>query len=70
MTLPATPEKADNIITFGGNATSKAAVINYDVSLPGSDRPLRVTVSMGGQVRMCDPARTQSATQPDGCPAA
>lgn len=43
---------------------------SFDVSLPGSDRPLRVTVSIGGQVRMCDPARTQSSTQPDGCPAA
>jgi type IV fimbrial biogenesis protein FimT len=41
----------------------------FDVSLHGSDRPLRVTVSLGGQVRMCDPSRTQSATQPDGCPA-
>jgi type IV fimbrial biogenesis protein FimT len=42
----------------------------FDVSLLGADRPLRVVVSIGGQVRMCDPARTQSATQPDGCPAA
>jgi len=33
------------------------------------DRPLRVTVALGGQVRLCDPARTLSDSQPDGCPA-
>jgi type IV fimbrial biogenesis protein FimT len=33
------------------------------------DRPLRVVLQLGGQVRMCDPARpTLSATSPDGCP--
>jgi type IV fimbrial biogenesis protein FimT len=40
----------------------------YDVAATGGDRSLRVSVSLGGQVRMCDPARTQSATNPDGCP--
>lgn len=40
----------------------------YDVAASGSDRSLRVSVSLGGQVRMCDPARAQSATSPDGCP--
>jgi type IV fimbrial biogenesis protein FimT len=28
-----------------------------------------VLVSLGGQVRLCDPARTLSASAPDGCPA-
>lgn len=40
----------------------------YDVAASGGDRSLRVSVSLGGQVRMCDPARTQSASHPDGCP--
>ncbi|MET0716814.1 MAG: GspH/FimT family pseudopilin [Pseudoxanthomonas sp.] len=40
----------------------------YKVSTPGSDRPLRVRVEVGGQVRMCDPAKTMSDTHPDGCP--
>lgn len=31
-------------------------------------RALRVTVTLGGQVRLCDPARSLSADQPDGCP--
>ncbi len=41
----------------------------YNVAASGADRALRVTVSLGGQVRLCDPARTQSASAPDGCPA-
>jgi type IV fimbrial biogenesis protein FimT len=40
----------------------------YDVSVAGGDRPLRVLVALGGQVRQCDPARTLSASHPDGCP--
>lgn len=38
----------------------------YNIAAPGANRPLRVTVSLAGQVRLCDPAKTQ-ATQPDGC---
>lgn len=38
----------------------------YDISANGA-RSLRVQVSLGGQVRQCDPARTLSATAPDGC---
>ena len=49
-----------------------AAPAVYNISRTGAvlgkDRPLRVTVSMAGQVRMCDPARTLSPTAPDGCP--
>lgn len=41
----------------------------YDVAATGGNRPLRVLVSLGGQVRMCDPARTLAASAPDGCPA-
>jgi len=40
----------------------------YDITLTGADRPLRVLVALGGQVRMCDPAKTLSSTNPDGCP--
>lgn len=40
----------------------------YDVAHAGSDRPLRVIASLGGRVRMCDPAKTLSAANPDGCP--
>lgn len=40
----------------------------YRVAHPGGDRPLQVIASLGGRVRMCDPAKTVSATNPDGCP--
>lgn len=46
---------------------------SYTIQMSDSvegDRPLRVTVALGGQVRLCDPARTLSDSQPDGCPAA
>jgi len=42
----------------------------YDVAVTNADRPLRVTVGLAGQVRLCDPKRpAQSDTTPDGCPA-
>ncbi|RYF57538.1 MAG: type II secretion system protein GspH [Comamonadaceae bacterium] len=42
--------------------------ITFADAVTGVDRPLRVTVALGGQVRLCDPAKTLSDTQPDGCP--
>ena len=30
---------------------------------------LRVLVTLGGGVRLCDPAKTLAAATPDGCPA-
>ncbi|MGJ7567095.1 pilus assembly FimT family protein [Variovorax sp. GB1R11] len=53
------------------SAACKAEAAQYDIAMSDSktgDRALRVTVALGGQVRMCDPLRTLSATQPDGCP--
>ena len=49
-------------------ALDASGLSSYDVAALGSDRPLRVLVTVGGQVRQCDPARTLSATAPDGCP--
>jgi type IV fimbrial biogenesis protein FimT len=40
----------------------------YNLSATGGDRALRVVVTLGGQSRMCDPARTLSDANPDGCP--
>ena len=39
----------------------------YDVTVAGADHPLRVQVSLGGQVHMCDPSQTLSGTNPTGC---
>jgi len=42
--------------------------VAFDVSTSAGDRPLRALVSLGGQVRMCDPKRSFSTANPDGCP--
>ena len=63
--------QAANASPGAGSATCTLAasgVSSYDIAALGSDRPLRVIVTLGGQVRQCDPARTLSATAPDGCP--
>jgi type IV fimbrial biogenesis protein FimT len=39
----------------------------YALSASGTTRNLNVQIGLGGQVRMCDPARTLSDTTPDGC---
>ncbi len=40
----------------------------FELTRSGADRPLRVTVALGGQVRQCDPSRALDADTPDGCP--
>lgn len=62
------------LVPVAGTATGVSAACTvpttgpaiFDVTATGSTnfRPLRVTVTVGGQVRMCDMAR---AGQPDGC---
>lgn len=48
-----------------------APTATFDVAhtnaVAGEDRALRVTASLGGRVRMCDPAKALSTTNPDGC---
>lgn len=52
------------------SANCAAAAATFNISHSGSDRPLRVLVGVGGQVRMCDPNRPAlSDASPDGCPA-
>jgi type IV fimbrial biogenesis protein FimT len=52
----------------GGNCTLPVSGINtYDIASAGADRPLRLTLALGGQLRQCDPARALSDTHPDGC---
>ena len=51
-------------------ASCPAAATVFNVTMTGADRPLRVMLQLGGQLRMCDPNRPQlSSTSPDGCPA-
>lgn len=56
---------------IGGAACTLAAngISSFDVSTSNADRPLRVLVTLGGSVRLCDPAKTLATATPDGCPA-
>ena len=49
-----------------GECAAVSGLVSFNLGMQGADRPLRVTVAPGGQIRLCDPAR---AGQPDGCPA-
>jgi type IV fimbrial biogenesis protein FimT len=61
----AAPGVVNAVCTIDANP---AYDIAFATAVAGKDRPLRVAVSLGGQVRMCDPAKTLSSTVPDGCP--
>lgn len=49
------------------NADASAAVTQVDVSNPKGDRPLSITVSPGGSLRMCDPSPKLLAGDPRKC---
>lgn len=51
----------------GASCKTDSPVITYVVDAPGADRKLRVLAGLGGQIRMCDPAR-KLANSSDGCP--
>jgi len=55
---------------IGGSACTLDAsgTSTFDISSTHADRPLRVLVTLGGGVRMCDPAKSLSSSAPDGCP--
>lgn len=57
--------------TPGTGVACSAAAAAYNITIPDVDsvRAMRVLVALGGQVRLCDPAKTLSNTHPDGCPA-
>ena len=41
---------------------------SYTVSHSSANKSLKVLLSAGGQVRVCDTAKTLSSSNPDGCP--
>ncbi|WP_283151368.1 GspH/FimT family pseudopilin [Silvimonas soli] len=50
-----------------GNGVLAYTVDSSAISGNPADRPLQVTVSSAGAVRMCDPAKVYSSSNPDGC---
>lgn len=47
--------------------TNATTPTTYDLTVGGTTRALRVQVFLGGQIRLCDPAKTLSSSVPDGC---
>ena len=62
-------ENASTGVTNGNCTLAVSGVSTYNVVATGADRSLRVLLTLGGQARLCDPARTWSDSAPDGCPA-
>ena len=61
----------NNTSSATATATTNCAAtgaVTFNVSQANSDRPLKVVVQLGGQVRMCDPGLPAlSTTSPQGC---
>ncbi|HTB87620.1 MAG TPA: GspH/FimT family pseudopilin [Steroidobacteraceae bacterium] len=64
------------LIAGGGNSCTQPTagllpgtppVQIFNISIPGGDRPLQVTLGLGGQVHMCDPNVPISDSHPEGC---
>jgi type IV fimbrial biogenesis protein FimT len=47
--------------------TSVATPLQYAIHSSGTNRPLRVSIFLGGQVRLCDPAKSLAGGAADGC---
>lgn len=63
-TSPDTPAITFNSI---GRLVGSVTAVNYRITGPGLSRNLNVQVSTSGGIRMCDPAKTLSSGNPDGC---
>jgi type IV fimbrial biogenesis protein FimT len=42
--------------------------VQFNINVPGADRPLRVNLSLGGQVHMCVPGMVVDDDHPEACP--
>jgi type IV fimbrial biogenesis protein FimT len=58
---------ANNATGIAGGTCLLGVAPSYQIALPAADRPLQVSVSLGGQVHMCDIHKTLSVANPDGC---
>jgi type IV fimbrial biogenesis protein FimT len=66
--LVANPNASLTAITGGVGCTQPLGPQLFTIqAVSGGDRPLQVTLGLGGQVHMCDPAVTISDSHPEGC---
>jgi type IV fimbrial biogenesis protein FimT len=61
-------ENAGTGVNNGNCVLAASGVSTYNITATGADRPLRVLLTLGGQARLCDPARLLTDATPDGCP--
>jgi len=67
--VTATPSASKKILfnNLGSVAANPIPFNQLDIHLSGADRPLRVTLGVGGNTRVCDPSPSLSATDPRRC---
>ncbi len=71
-TVTVTPAGAATV-TFNGmgrvvaNFDGTASITQVDINNPQGNRPLRITQSVSGNMRMCDPSPLLAATDPRHC---
>lgn len=62
-----------NTNVTGATCTTPTTTVNnaptvvYQFTTAGADRPLRLQISLGGQMHLCDPSQTLAASNPYGC---
>lgn len=66
--LTANASVSTSVANAGCTVSGGGSGAEFDITVNGADKPLKVTVALGGQVRLCDPAFTLSADTPYGCP--
>jgi type IV fimbrial biogenesis protein FimT len=65
MVANATPSSSTDVPACTAPAGGETFLISRSGAVAGKDRRMRVTVSTGGQIRMCDPDRP--STSPEAC---
>jgi len=54
-------------VTTCAMPTDAATPVTYTIARTGADRSLQVQVSLGGQIRLCDPNKSLAGGQADAC---
>ena len=67
--VDASPSASNKIVfnNLGSVAANPIPFSQLDISLSGADRPLRVTLGVGGNTRLCDPSASLAVSDPRRC---
>ena len=69
ITVVATPSASKSIVfnNLGSVVADSNPFSQLGITLSGADRPLRVTLGVGGNTRLCDPSTSLAASDPRRC---